>query len=75
MTASEAINALHKKTYGGNMALKIYVRKVFDNLNWTFLLHVLKFFGFSPCFCNWISTILESAKLSVSINGKAMSFF
>jgi len=75
VTASEVINVLHKKTYGGNLALKIDVRKAFDTLNWPFLLHVLQCFGFNQCFCNWISTILHSAKLLVSINGKAVGFF
>lgn len=75
MTASEVVNTLHKKTYGSNIALKIDVRKAFDTLNWNFLLHVLNCFGFNQCFCNWISTILHSAKLSVSINGKAVGFF
>lgn len=75
MTASEAVNTLHKKTYGGNLALKIDVRKAFDTLNWEFLLHVLKSFGFCPTFCTWINTILQSAKLSISINGKAVGFF
>ena len=75
MTASKVVNTLHKKTYGGNLALKIDVRKAFDTLNWSFLLYVLKCFGFNQCFCNWISTILHSAKLSVSINGKAVGFF
>jgi len=75
MTAFEVVNTLHKKTYGGNLALKIDVRKAFDTLNWSFLLHVLKCFGFNQCFYNWISTILHSAKLSMSINDKAVGFF
>jgi len=70
MTASEVVNVLHKKTFGGNLALKIDVRKAFDTLNWSVLLHVLRCFGFNQCFCNWISTILF-----VSINGKAVGFF
>jgi hypothetical protein len=36
---------------------------------------VLKAFGFSPLFCNWIHTILHSAKLSISINGKQEGYF
>jgi hypothetical protein len=41
MTASEAVNLLHKKTYGGNIAMKIDIRKAFDTVNWQFLIHVL----------------------------------
>lgn len=72
---SEAINLLHKKSFGGNLAIKIDIAKAFDTLDWNFLLKVLNAFGFSPLFCNWIHTILHSAKLSISINGKHEGFF
>ena len=66
---------LHKKAYGGNVALKINIRKAFNTMNWKFLIHVLQCFGFNNVFCEWIVTILHSAKLSISINGKAVGFF
>jgi len=72
---SEAINVLNKKSFGGNLALKIDIAKAFDTLDWRFLLRVLKCFGFCDKFCKWISTILHSARLSVSINGKLHGFF
>jgi len=71
----EAINLLNKKTYGGNLAMKVDIAKAFDTLDWSFLLRVLKGFGFCEKFCNWINVILLSAKLSVSINGKLHGFF
>ncbi|MCH95958.1 RNA-directed DNA polymerase (Reverse transcriptase), partial [Trifolium medium] len=73
--ASEAANLLHNKSYGGNLALKIDITKAFDTLEWPFLLKVLKTFGFNDIFCNWIHVILQSAFLSVSINGKAHGYF
>jgi len=72
---SEAINVLNKKAYGGNLALKIDIAKAFDTLDWCFLLRVLKCLGFCDKFCNWINSILNSARLSVSINGKLHGFF
>jgi hypothetical protein len=57
--ASEAINVLDKKVFGDNLALKIDISKVFDTLDWGFLLKVLKQFGFNPIFCNWIHFILS----------------
>jgi len=75
MTASEAVNLLHKKTYGGNIAMEIDIRKAFDTVNWQFLLHVLHCFGFNKLFCEWIDNILHSAKLSININGKLIGFF
>lgn len=75
LTASEAVNLLHKKTYGGNISLKNDVKKAFDTVNLKFLLHVLHCFGFSQLFCDWIITILNSAKISININGKTIGFF
>ena len=71
----EAINLLHKKSFGANLALKVDIAKAFDTLDWSFLLRVLKKFGFSETFCKWIHSILTSAKLSVSIKGKMHGYF
>ncbi|MCH79620.1 RNA-directed DNA polymerase (Reverse transcriptase), partial [Trifolium medium] len=71
----EAANLLHNKSFGGNLALKIDITKAFDTLDWNFLLKVLKTFGFNEVFCNWIHVILQSAYLSVSINGKSHDYF
>jgi len=57
--ASEVINLLTKKQFGGNIAIKVDIRKAFDTLDWNFLLEVLKRFGFSSLFCDWILTILQ----------------
>ncbi|KAK2424264.1 hypothetical protein QL285_034644 [Trifolium repens] len=73
--ASEAANLLHNKAFGGNLALKIDITKAFDTLDWSFLLKVLKSFGFNNKFCTWIHVILKSAFLSVSINGKSHGYF
>jgi hypothetical protein len=72
---SEAANLLHNKSFGGNLALKIDITKAFDTLDWNFLLKVLKTFGFNEKFCQWIHVILQSAFLSVSINGKSYGYF
>jgi hypothetical protein len=50
--ASEAVNLLHNKSFGGNLALKIDISKAFDTLEWPFLLKVLNCFGFNDTFCN-----------------------
>jgi ribonuclease HI len=73
--ASEAANLLHSKSFGGNLALQIDVTKAFDTLDWKFLLKVLRSFGFCDKFCNWIESILNSATLSISINGKMHGYF
>ncbi|XP_019455110.1 PREDICTED: uncharacterized protein LOC109356233 [Lupinus angustifolius] len=73
--ASEAINLLDHKTFGGNLALKLDIKKAFDTIDWRFLLDTLKAFGFSNSFINWVGVILNSAKLSISVNGHLVGFF
>lgn len=73
--ASEAINLLDHKKFGGNLALKFDVRKAFDTIDWCFLLKVLSAFGFNSVFCNWILVILQSAKLSFLVNGHSIGYF
>jgi len=48
--ASEAINVLDKRSFGGNLTLNINVLKAFDTLNWDFLMKVLQKFGFNQVF-------------------------
>jgi len=66
---------LHKKSHRGNLAIKIDIAKAFDTVDWIFLIKVLKAFGFNDIFCGWISTILHSSKLSISINRKSEGYF
>jgi hypothetical protein len=72
---SENIYLTHKKSFGGNLALKIDISKAFDTLDWGFLLMVFHAFGFNSTFCNWINTILSSTRLSISINGNQEVYF
>lgn len=55
--------------------MKVDIAKAFDTLDWSFLLNVLKSFGFNGKFCNYIHSILSSAKMSISINGKHHGYF
>lgn len=72
---SEIINLLEKRSFGGNIALKIDMKKAFNTLDWNFLIHVLQAFGFNATFCKWMRVILHSAKLSFSVNGHAVGHF
>ena len=72
---TEAINMLHNKSFGGNLAIKIDIAKAFDTIDWNFLQKVLKDFGFNTIFCNWIQTILHYAKLIIAVNGKSEEYF
>ncbi|XP_019420673.1 PREDICTED: uncharacterized protein LOC109330855 [Lupinus angustifolius] len=68
--ASEAINLLERKTFSGNMAIKLYLKKAFDTMDWDFLLNTLQEFGFNPQFITWIKVILQSSRHSFNVNGQ-----
>ncbi|KAK3188885.1 hypothetical protein Dsin_028446 [Dipteronia sinensis] len=73
--ASDCVNVMHKKCYGGNLAMKIDIRKAFDTLDWSFLRRVLQAFEFYPVFMDLIDIILRSSRLSVLINGSPEVYF
>jgi len=38
IVASEAINVIDKRQFGGNVALKVDIKKAIDTLDWNFLI-------------------------------------
>ncbi|KAM0042665.1 putative RNA-directed DNA polymerase [Helianthus debilis subsp. tardiflorus] len=58
-----------KKKYKKAYLLKIDFEKAYDNVDWAFLISVLKQMGFPNRWCLWIEGILHSARSSVSVNG------
>ena len=51
------------------------IEKAFDSLNHTFLLAVLKKFGFGTIFINWIEAILNKPESCVINSGKTTQYF
>lgn len=72
---SECVNLLDRKCKHGNIAIKFDIRKAFDTLDWGFLIRVLTAFGFDTAVVNYISSILQSSHLSVSVNGQSRGYF
>lgn len=73
--ALECVNFLDKNSFGGNIALKVDIRKTFDSLRWPFILEVLKMFGFWATFCDWIANIFLSAHISILFYGSPEGYF
>lgn len=72
---SENMHLLNKKIFGGNAAIRLDIAKAFDTLSWDFLLSVLNQFGFNNTFVNWIRILLNSAHLSILVNGTPKGYF
>ncbi|XP_019442304.1 PREDICTED: uncharacterized protein LOC109347026 [Lupinus angustifolius] len=66
---------MYHKTLGGNLAIKLDVKKAFDTIDWKFLKDTLHAFGFASSFMYWIDVILKSARLSILVNGHSVGFF
>lgn len=69
------MNLFDKSCIGGNMAMKIDIRKAFDTLSWDFLKAMFVAFGFSGKFYTWISAILASARISILMSGSPVGYF
>ncbi|XP_026383960.1 uncharacterized protein LOC113279481 [Papaver somniferum] len=67
--ASEMINEIQMKRKEGNVGLKLDITQAFDTVSWTFVMDVFRRYEFSDDWCNWILQILQSARISVLVNG------
>lgn len=71
IVAIETVHHIKCKTQGknGELALKIDIGKVFDKLEWNFLIVVLLKFGFDPQWVSCIRICIEIVNYNVLING------
>ncbi|XP_026410726.1 uncharacterized protein LOC113305951 [Papaver somniferum] len=73
----EIVQAIKKKEgVSGHLALKMDMSKAFDRLEWSFLLDILKHFGFSEEFRQLISQCISTTHIEINlINGSPTSAF
>ncbi|XP_042485020.1 uncharacterized protein LOC122065293 [Macadamia integrifolia] len=57
--ASELSNMMFSATRGGGMGVKIDIQKAYDTIDWDFIFHVLRKFGFSETWIRWVSVIFN----------------
>ncbi|XP_021980836.1 uncharacterized protein LOC110876986 [Helianthus annuus] len=65
---NEVINWIKKKKKKAFL-LKLDFEKAYDNVNWGFILSVMRQMGFPPLWCKWVFGILSSARAAVLVNG------
>ncbi|VFQ72955.1 unnamed protein product [Cuscuta campestris] len=66
----EAIHHLDKKTFGGNVIIKVDMAKAFDRMEWSYIEHILKGFGFSDGAISILMANLKNTFLSILLNGR-----
>ncbi|RVW82268.1 LINE-1 reverse transcriptase-like [Vitis vinifera] len=74
LIANEVIDSWQKRKEKG-LICKLDIEKVYDSINWKFLLKVLQKMGFGPKWVGWMWSCLSSTKFSVLVNGVPASFF
>jgi hypothetical protein len=57
------------------MAVNIDMEKVFDKMEWNFLLAILHKLGFHPIWINWIQLYISTSSFSVLLNGSPFGLF
>ena len=74
MIANEAIGSLLKNNKCG-VICKPSIEKAYDNVNWNFLLAILRKMGFSERWIGCIRWCISTMSFSMIINGTPSSFF
>lgn len=73
--AHEIIQTIDNKVSGGNIAIKLDMSKAYNRVDWSFLMRVLRRFGFSHSWVNLIYRIISNCWYSISINRKSGGYF
>ncbi|GJX45711.1 putative reverse transcriptase domain-containing protein [Tanacetum coccineum] len=68
LIANETVNYMKQKKRKC-LIFKVDFEKVYDSLNWKYLMEVMKCMGFGNKWCRWIDVCLKSASISVLVNG------
>lgn len=75
LLATELVKDYHKDSISRRCALKIYISKAFDSVQWSFLLKTLEAINFPAKFIHWIKLCITTASFSVQVNGELGGYF
>lgn len=74
LITSEILHSMKTKKCKG-VIFKLDFEKAFDTVNWNFLLDTLKAMNFGPKWIKWISSIFESIRIAILVNGSSTNEF
>lgn len=70
IVGAEIFHAMrHKQGKGSWISVKVDMEKAYDRAEWTFILKVLKLFGFHSKWLSWIKLCLTTSQFSILLNG------
>lgn len=75
LLASELVKDYHKEAGSPRCVMKIDISKVFDSVQWSFVLQSLEAMGVPAKFIRWIQLCISTPSFSVQINGELAGYF
>nr|KAJ0187106.1 hypothetical protein LSAT_V11C900454800 [Lactuca sativa] len=75
LLSQELVRGYHIDRGYARCALKIDIQKAYDTVNWKFLQHILKEFGFHSSMIKWIMNCVTTSSFMININGRFHGFF
>lgn len=74
LIANETVDYLRKNKLKG-VIVKVDFGKAFDSVDWDFLMYMMSRLGFHPKWSSWIKACLNSAIVSILVNGSPTKEF
>jgi hypothetical protein len=75
LLAQEIVRNYHKEKGNPRCTLKIDLIKVYDSVNWDFMIYSLHYFGFPKKFLSWIKECITNPKFSIYLYGTLVGYF
>ncbi|KAL0291919.1 UNVERIFIED_CONTAM: hypothetical protein Sangu_2532300 [Sesamum angustifolium] len=75
LLSQELFSRYNQQRLPQRCAMKVDLRKVYDTMEWDFLLATLHLFGFPRQFILWIQEYVITCNFSVNLNGNIHGFF
>lgn len=69
LVAHELVKGCHRRRISSRCAIKAVIMKVFDSVNWNFILHVLYAVEIPDQFIRWIEACVTGANYTINVNG------
>lgn len=63
------------KSRGPGLFCKLDMKKVYDHVNWKFLLYLLARCDFGEKWLNWVEFCISTFRFSILVNGSSVGFF
>lgn len=75
LLAQELVNGYNMKNLCPKCTIKVDLRKMFDSIDWSFLLSTLVVLKFPSQFVNWVASCVTSPMFSLVINRGLVGYF